>query len=43
MRHGNNCELTVSKDGFEPGIYGPLVVVDGVPTKLVLSLQPKDI
>ena len=36
-------EMTVSKEGFEDGIYGPLVVIDGVPTQLVIALQPKDL
>lgn len=34
-------ELVARKEGFEDGIYGPLVVFDGMPTKLVIALQPK--
>lgn len=40
---GNDYELKASKEGFEEGIYGPLVVMDGVPTKLVVALQPKEV
>ena len=36
-------ELTVTKEGFEDGIYGPLVVVDGTPTQIVVALQPKNL
>ena len=39
---GYNYELVVRKEGFYDGIYGPLVVIDGHPTELALSLQPKD-
>ncbi len=36
-------ELVVQLEGFEPGIYGPLVVIDGMPTDLNLALPPKDL
>lgn len=32
---------TVTKDGFEPGIYAPIVVVEGNATEIVCALQPK--
>ena len=35
-------ELTAKKDGFEDGVYGPLVVVDGE-TKINVALQPAGI
>jgi len=38
-----NYELTVSYTGFENGIYGPLVVIDGIATDITVALQPKDI
>lgn len=40
---GNDYELTIRKTGFEAGIYGPLVVIDGGTTKLIVALQPKNI
>lgn len=33
-------ELTAKKDGFEDGIYGPLVVFDDSPTTVQIALQP---
>lgn len=33
-------ELVAVRPGFESGIYGPLVVVDGVPTEIMIALQP---
>ncbi len=36
-------EMTISKDGFETGIYGPLVVIDGHPTEIFVALEPKDL
>lgn len=34
-------ELLVRKEGFEDGVYGPLVVVPDHPTKVSVALQPK--
>lgn len=41
LQAGTSYELVVSKEGYDSGIYGPLVVVDGAVTKLPLALQPK--
>lgn len=40
---GDNYELTVTKKGFENGIYGPLTVMDAMPLNLALALQPSNI
>ncbi len=33
-------ELFVNKSGFQEGIFGPIAVLDGFPTDLLLALQP---
>ncbi len=38
-----NYDLVARKTGFEDGLYGPLVVLDDMPTKLVIALQPKSL
>lgn len=39
----DNYELVATKSGFENGIYGPLAVMDDMPLKLALALQPKNV
>ena len=34
-------DLLVQKEGFEDGLYGPLVVLEGNPTHIVVALEPK--
>ncbi len=34
-------ELVVQMDGFDDGIYGPLVVFEDAPTELKLALEPR--
>ena len=34
-------ELLVRKEGFEDGVYGPLVVMAGHPTNVDVALQPR--
>ena len=36
-----NYDLLVTKDGFEDGAYGPLIVLDDLPLDINLALQPK--
>ncbi len=36
-------ELVIRKEGFNDGIYGPLVIFAGEPTIITVALQPKDI
>ena len=33
-------DLFVKKSGFKDGIYGPIAVLEGTPTDLLLALQP---
>lgn len=34
-------EMVIHKDGFEDGIYGPLIVIDGHATEINAGLDPK--
>ena len=33
-------DLTARKSGFEDGLYGPLVVIAGVATEIMIALAP---
>lgn len=38
-----NYEMTITKEGYESGIYGPLVVLADVNTELTLTLPAQDL